>query len=85
MRTDDFGACFRFSEVLGIAHDNIVDIIITFLATWVASLAIGLVAAVPCIGWLIGLATIPYVSAISGPLYGQVAAGSGGKESKPAI
>ncbi len=32
VRTDDFGACFRFSEVLGIARDNIADIIITFLA-----------------------------------------------------
>ena len=85
VRTDDFGACFRFSEVLGIARDNIADIIITFLATWVAALAIGLIAAVPCIGWLVGLAAIPYVSAISGHLYGQIAAGTGGKEAKPAV
>ncbi len=85
VRTDDFGACFRFSEVLGIARDNIADIFITFLATWVASLAIGLIAAVPCIGWLVGLAAIPYVSAMSGHLYGQIAAGSGGKEAKAEI
>ena len=82
VRTDDFGACFRFSEVLAIARDNIADIIITFLATWVASLAIGLLSIVPCIGWLAGLVALPYLSAVSGHLYGQIAAGPSDKEVK---
>ncbi len=85
VRTDDFGACFHFSEVLGIARDNIADIIITFLATWVAGLAIGLVAVVPLIGWLVALAAVPYISAVSGHLYGQIAARPSDKEAKAAF
>jgi hypothetical protein len=85
VRTDDFGACFHFSEVLGIARDNIADIIITFLATWVAGLAIGLVSIVPLIGWLVALAAVPYISAVSGHLYGQIAARPSDKEAKAAV
>jgi hypothetical protein len=85
VRTDDLGACFRFSEVFAIARDNIADILITFLATWIAGLAISLVAAVPCIGWLVALASAPYISAVSGHLYGQIAAKNGGKEPKAAL
>ena len=85
VRTDDFGACFHFSEVLGIARENIADIIITFLATWVAGLVIGLVSIVPLIGWLVALAAVPYISAVSGHLYGQIAAGPSDKEVKAAF
>lgn len=84
VRTADFGACFRFGEVFAIARNNIVDIIITFLATWVASLAIGLISLVPCVGWIAGLAALPYISAVSGHLYGQIAAGDAGKKMEAA-
>lgn len=82
VRTDDLGACFRFSEVLGIARDNIANIIIAFLVTWLLGLAIGLIAAIPIVGWVVGLAAAPFISAVTGHLYGQIAAGTSDKASK---
>jgi hypothetical protein len=87
---DDFGACFRFGEVIGIARDNVSEILIVFLATFGLSLAFSVVstflAIIPCIGWLIGivlgLAMGPYTMAVSGHLYGQIAAKVGGKPYK---
>jgi hypothetical protein len=82
VRTDDFSACFRFSEVTAIARDYFADIIITFLATWVIGLVVGAVAAIPIIGWVLGLAAAPYISAVAGHLYGQIAARVDGKAAK---
>lgn len=87
---DDFGACFRFGEVLGIARQSIADILIVFLATFGAGMAItvvsGVLAIIPCIGWLLSIAISlvvgPYLTAVTGHLYGQIAAKFGGKTSK---
>ncbi len=87
---DDFGACFRFGEVIGIARDSISDILVVFLATFGLSMAFGVVSSVlsiiPCIGWLIavvlGLAIGPYTTAVTGHLYGQIAAKVGGEPYK---
>lgn len=81
-REDEFAALFRFSEVFDIIRDNMADILITFLVSVVAVLAIsvvaGVVAIVPCLGWiaaaLIALASGPYVQFVTGHLYGQIAA-----------
>jgi hypothetical protein len=81
-RTNDFGACFRFGEVIGIARDNLADIFITFLVIFGASLAIGVVGVVlgliPCIGWIagaiLGVAVGPYLTYVIGHLYGQIGA-----------
>jgi hypothetical protein len=78
---DDFGALFRFSEVFDIIRNNMADILIVFLVSVVAAIVIGLVsgviAIIPCLGWiaafLIGLATAPYMSFLTGHLYGQIA------------
>lgn len=82
VRTNDFGACFRFAEIFAIARDNIADILITVVVAIAAGVVIGLVNTVlnviPCIGTIIGLV----VSALAGPwimftighLYGQIAA-----------
>lgn len=88
--TDDFGACFRFGEVIGIARNSIGDILIVFLATFglsmVASMVGGVLAVIPCIGWLLGLALAlaigPYTTAVTGHLYGQIATRVGGKPHK---
>jgi hypothetical protein len=88
--TDDFGACFRFGEVIGIARNSISDILIVFLATFGLSMAFSVVSSVlaiiPCIGWLIaivlGIAIGPYTTAVTGHLYGQIAAKVGGKPYK---
>lgn len=86
---DDFGACFRFGEVLGIARDSIGDILMVILVTmgvgFAVSIVAGVLAIIPCIGQiaalLIGLVMSPYLTAVSGHLYGQIAAKYvGGKE-----
>lgn len=78
---DDFGSTFRFGEVLGIARESIADILIVLLVTMgigiVVSFATGILSIIPCIGWivaiLIGLVMSPYITAVSGHLYGQIA------------
>ncbi|MBK8987941.1 MAG: DUF4013 domain-containing protein [Chloroflexi bacterium] len=88
--TDEFAACFRFGEVIGIARQSISDILIVFLATFGASLAIGAISSVlaiiPCVGWvltfLISLAMGPYLTTVTGHLYGQIARKVGGKPAK---
>lgn len=88
VRTNELSACFRFGEVIGLARDNIGDIMIVALTAFVASLIIstvlGVFSAIPLIGWcggpIIGLAAGPYLSAIIGHLYGQLAAKIGGEK-----
>lgn len=78
---DDFGACFRFGEVFDIIRNHMSDILVAFVVTLVAafviSLLIGILSLIPCLGWiaafLIGLAVGPYISFVSGHLYGQIA------------
>lgn len=86
-RTGEFGACFRLGEIWGIARDNLGDIVIAALASFLASLllntVIGVLAAIPCLGWvmapLLALAAYPWLLTVTGHLYGQIAA-KGGKE-----
>lgn len=88
LRTDNLGACFRFGEVIGIARANVGDILIAALASFAASFVIGSVLGIlniiPCLGQILSLilsvAAGPYLAAITGHLYGQIAAKvSGGK------
>lgn len=87
LRTDNLGACFRFGEVIGIARDNVGDILIAALASFVASFIIGSVLGIlniiPCLGQILslilGVAAGPYLAAITGHLYGQIAAKVSGK------
>ncbi len=82
VRTDDFGATFRLGEVFGIAKENIGNILlvtlVTFAAVFVLNIIIGVVGLIPCIGWIatliIGLLAGPYIIALTGHLYGQMAA-----------
>ncbi len=79
---DEFPACFRLGEVADIIRNHMADILIAFLVTVVAgivlSLLFGILAIIPCLGWiaaaLIGLAVGPYITFVTGHLYGQIAA-----------
>lgn len=79
---DDFGALFRFGEVFGIIRNRTADILIAFLVTLVAGFVIllvtGILSIIPCLGWiaafLIGLAVGPFITFVTGHLYGQIAA-----------
>lgn len=89
-REDEFAALFRFGEIFDIIRENLADILIAFLVSVVATLAIGAVSAVllliPILGWaaivLLALASGPYIQFVTGHLYGQIAAKlPGGKAS----
>lgn len=93
VNTDELGAMFRFGEVIGIARENVGDIVVAALATFGASLVLAMVLGVvniaPCIGqiisFIVSIAVGPYLTAVSGHLYGQIAAKGGGKEEKFAV
>jgi hypothetical protein len=79
---DDFGTMFRFGEIFDIIRNHLADILVAFLVTVAAafafSLVTGVLAIIPCLGWIaafvIGLAFGPYITFVSGHLYGQIAA-----------
>ncbi len=81
-REGEFGALFRFGEIIAIIRNHMADILIAFLVTLVAVFAIGIVTSIlsiiPCLGWIaaviIGLAMGPYIQFVTGHLYGQIAA-----------
>ena len=95
VREGDLGACFRFGEVLSIVRDNVGDILIAglapFAASFVLSILFGVLSIIPCLGWiasiLFGVALGPYLTAVTGHLYGQIAGKIGGTplEEKPAV
>jgi hypothetical protein len=90
VNTNELGAMFRFGEVIAIARENVGDIVIAALASFAASLVIsvvlGVFTAIPVIGWcggpIIGIAVGPYLTAVTGHLYGQIAAKGNSKEAK---
>lgn len=79
---DDFGACFRFGEIMDIVRNNLADILIAFVVSLVAGMVISVLLSIlgliPCLGWIaaavIGLAVGPYISFVTAHLYGQIAA-----------
>jgi hypothetical protein len=78
---DDFGALFRFGEVFAIMRNHIADILIVFLVSIVATMALSLVIGVIAItiilipvAIILGLALTPYIQYVTGHLYGQIAA-----------
>lgn len=81
IKTEELGSLFRFGEVAAIARDNLGDIVIAALATFAGSLILNLVvggiAIIPCFGWvaapILALAGYPWLTAITGHLYGQIA------------
>jgi hypothetical protein len=82
VKTNELSAMFRFRDVVAIARNNVGDIVIAALASFAASLVISIVlgvfSAIPIIGWcggpIIGIAVGPYLTAVTGHLYGQIAA-----------
>ena len=83
VRTDDFGALFRFGEVIGIARENLVDILITLLVTLAAWFVLSLITTILsitiCGGIIATYAGTVWISVAMGHLYGQIAAKTNGK------
>lgn len=93
IRTNEFGALFRFGEVFALTRDNIGDIVITVAVGLVAGLVIGVVNGVlqiiPCLGTILAMvfsaAAGPWLMFALGNLYGQIAAKINGGLAKPAM
>ncbi|HEY84812.1 MAG TPA: DUF4013 domain-containing protein [Chloroflexi bacterium] len=81
VRTNELGAAFRFGEVFAIAKENVGNILIialvTFVIAIVLNIVIGILGLIPCIGWvaalIIAVAAGPYMTVVTGHLYGQIA------------
>lgn len=80
-RTGEFGTMFQVGEVIGIARENFVDILIVTVAVIAAGIVLGLVTWIPICGWLIlaPLGTV-WIMVATAHLYGQIAAKTGAKE-----
>ena len=88
-REDNLSACFQFSEVIGIARDNIGDILIALVVVFAVSFVISLVSWIPIVGWIVALAGNAYIIFVTGHMYGQIGAKVGGapkeKEFDPVV
>lgn len=77
VREEDFAACFRFGEVIAIARDNIGDIVIVAAASFGISFIVGsistLLSFTICVPFVLALASGPYISMVTGHMYGQIA------------
>lgn len=75
-RTGEFGSMFQFGEVIGIAREYLVDILITIVVIMVANMVVSVVSTIAIIticGWIIvGLAGSAWVLFATGHLYGQI-------------
>ncbi len=77
-REDTLSATFQFSEVIGIARENIGDILIALVVIFAIGAVLGLIFAIPVIGWIIYLAGSVYIYFVAGHMYGQIGAKMGG-------
>lgn len=81
VRTNELGSAFRFGEVFAIAKENAGNIVLIALVTFgiaiVLNIVIGILGLIPCIGWvaalIIAVAAGPYLTVVTGHLYGQIA------------
>ncbi len=81
-RTDSLSACFQFGEVIGIARDNIGDIVIALVVVFAVGFVLSLVGIIPILGMLVILAGNAYILFVTGHMYGQIGAKAGGGSSK---
>lgn len=87
LRHNSLGACFRFGEIVAIIREHISDILVVVAIMFGIIFALGVVANIPCIGWVISFLIGPYLTTVTGHLYGQIARKAGGmsKEEKFAV
>lgn len=85
-RYGEFGRLFRFGEVVAIARENLVDILIVILVMWAANLVVSLVSTIAiitiCGPIIVSVAGTAWILFATGHLYGQIAHKSSGKLSE---
>lgn len=86
-RAGEFGPLFRFGEVVAIARENLVDILIVIVVAMVANIAVSLVSTIAvitiCGPIIVSLAGTAWVLFATGHLYGQIGRKMSGKPLEP--
>jgi len=83
VRYGEFGAMFRFREVLGVARSNFVDILLVVLSAIAAGIVFSLVNIIPICGQLISVFVVPpWLQMSFGHLLGQLSAKIDGKDTE---
>lgn len=82
-RTGEFGPLFRFGEIIAIARENVVDILIVIVVVIVAQAVLSIVSTISvitiCGPLIVSLAGTAWIMFAQGHLYGQIARRMGGK------
>jgi len=85
-RKGTFAACFEFGEIWRIMSRNLSDYIVAWLiiivvgigVSFVIGLVAGVLAFIPCCGWILGWILLGvsgvYIAAVFGHLFGQIGA-----------
>lgn len=94
-RKGTFAACFEFAEIWRIMSKNLGDYIVAWLIIIVVSIAVssviglvaGVLAFIPCCGWILGWILLGvsgvYIAAVFGHLFGQIGAEPPGQSIVP--
>ena len=77
-RENSLSACFQFSEVIGIARENIGNILIALVVVFAISFVLSLVGLIPIIGFIVIMPRNVYVLFVTGHMYGQIGVIAGG-------
>jgi Protein of unknown function (DUF4013) len=83
-RDRSIGATLQFGEVISMTREHLGDVVIIFLVVLGLGLVVGVIAAIPLIGWLISLLAGAFITFVTGHLYGQIGDKMvGGPKEKP--
>jgi len=86
-RTGEFGPMFQVGEVVAIARENLVDILIVIVVAMVANIAVSLVSSIAiitiCGPIIVSLAGTAWIMYATGHLYGQIARKMSNKSLEP--
>ena len=86
IRTGEVGSLFRFSEIINIAREDVVDILLAIVAAIAANLVLGIFTWIPVCGWfIIAPLGTAWIMISTAHLYGQIAAKDEGKIIDPAL
>jgi len=86
IRTGEFGSLFRFSEIINIAREDVVNILLTIVAAIAANLVLGIFTWIPICGWfIISPLGTAWIMISTAHLFGQIAAEDKGKIIDPAL
>ncbi len=72
-RTRNFSAYTDFARNIALAREHLSTLVVLAVFVFVVGIILGIVTSIPCIGWIIGLASVGINAIIVGHLVGQAA------------